>query len=399
MDTIGQIRDLLKAGKKKNWDVIQRLFESLPPNEQALVKGWIDDWPTETAEPRESTSTWIMQILKDPKTIVGGVGVAGMASLTWIQSLLSWLQTAVHLPEVTNAFILLPIVAGLGALAGAAYSIYCNRGIVLPSLGKQQGVLTLTRFGILNEVSFGAMAAVTTIWLTTIGLGIPQALPGIPANPTAPAGSPAAVDTVGAVAGQKPNLLSHSVILGALVSGWLGARMRSARLDQALLTKALAKTATQEPMTSEIAEKISLAPSAAAAATLATGMNVIGTRISPAPVPGGKSELNARLFQLLDEELVRDTAKTSGPLKSDGSWLTLSQLKSLNMFRAFVPAAIGELKLIEVAAMTSEVFSNKAREQKLEPTQNVAIIAKLYNDATEVAGILSQQSANWSWST
>lgn len=105
--------------------------------------------------------------------------------------------------------------------------------------------LTLTQYGILNERLFGAVAAVTTIWLSTVGLVPPGSQTVMVADAQAPENvqNPEG-ERKGPV--KKPNLLTYSVIAGALVSGWFGAPMRTFRLNTELLQGDLAVAAESE---------------------------------------------------------------------------------------------------------------------------------------------------------
>jgi hypothetical protein len=326
MDVIDQIFKQLKLGKSKVSSEIVALLSTIDTNNQpklhAIAMQIVENWP----ETQQSVS-WMDRLPARSTLMGGGLGIAGIVSLPWMQQILAWFERDYTLPTVQSPLLLLVIVGGLGAIAGAGYSIYCQRGIVRPEFGQRQGVLTLTRYGILNEIAFGALAAVTTIWLVTVGLVPPPAgstpaasnesttaattpapapnapwreplmvLPYAPlvtspdsafdgwsispsVLPNAPAATPPAAAP--AATPNAPSLLSYSVILGSLVSGWMGARMRSFRLGQSLLTDALSKTAVLEPKSPEVAAQIRVA-SPAAAAQLATGMDVIGARLGPA---------------------------------------------------------------------------------------------------------------------
>lgn len=277
MDHIDLMFKLLNAGKAKDSPEIVTLLETIKatptPENYIFAKKVVEYWP--------QTKPATMNYLTHPATLIGGgVGLFGLASVQWLQPFLVWLQKSITLPIVQSPGVLLLIVAALGAMAGAGYSIYCQRGIMLPQFGKtEEGVLTFSRLGILNELGFGALAAATTIWLAAIGI-VP--FPNMTTSSDTPPTTAASV-TAGTVGATSPttatNLLSWSVVMGSLVSGWYGARMRTARLDQALLTSALAKTAVNDKLSPELEAKILTAPSAAVAATLATGLKVVGTNL------------------------------------------------------------------------------------------------------------------------
>ena len=330
MDVIDQIFEQLKLGKSKVSSEIVALLSTIDTNNQpklhAIAVKIVENWP----ETQQSVS-WMDRLPVRSTLMGGGLGIAGIVSLPWMQQILAWFEQDFTLPTVQSPLLLLGIVGGLGAIAGAGYSIYCHRGIVRPEFGQRQGVLTLTRYGILNEIAFGALAAVTTIWLVTVGLVPP------------PAGSTPAASNESTTAATTPAPAPNATLPEPLMvfpyaplatspdpafdAGWMvppsvlpnapaatlpapaplcrcrhaesselvelfrdfgiarvrldGARMRSFGLGQSLLTDALSKTAVLEPKSPEVAAQIRVA-SPAAAAQLATGMNVIGAGLGPA---------------------------------------------------------------------------------------------------------------------
>ena len=404
MNLIDEIFRQLRAGKAKDSPEILALLATIKtaqPESHAIAVQIVENW--QSAPSRSEPGPW-MSVLTNPTTLMGGgLGIAGIFSLPWIQPVLGWIQQNVPLPVVQSPPLLLLIVGALGAIAGAGYSIYCHKGIVLPELGKPEGVLTLTRFGIVNEISFGAMAAVMTIWLAAVGLALPQANPVALPNPGAAANLPVAVPGAAAVVAAPidKNLLSYSVVLGALVSGWMGARMRSSRLDQSLLKKALAKTSEMEPQSENRAKEILEAKSASAAATLATGMRVVGTSVASktdaATVPDVMPGFPETLFQLLDETRVRAAAAKNGPLKNDGAWLTLAMLHSLAVVNPVIRQVLGDFKLMEIAAMPLEELNRRAKDVGIDVDQLGPLLVSLHSSTKEVAALLAQQPASWSW--
>ena len=404
MNLIDEIFRQLRASKAKDSPEILALLATIKtaqPESHAIAVQIVENW--QSAPSRSEPGPW-MSVLTNPTTLMGGgLGIAGIFSLPWIQPVLGWIQQNVPLPVVQSPPLLLLIVGALGAIAGAGYSIYCHKGIVLPELGKPEGVLTLTRFGIVNEISFGAMAAVMTIWLAAVGLALPQANPVALPNPGAAANLPVAVPGAAAVVAAPidKNLLSYSVVLGALVSGWMGARMRSSRLDQSLLKKALAKTSEMEPQSENRAKEILEAKSASAAATLATGMRVVGTSVASktdaATVPDVMPGFPETLFQLLDETRVRAAAAKNGPLKNDGAWLTLAMLHSLAVVNPVIRQVLGDFKLMEIAAMPLEELNRRAKDVGIDVDQLGPLLVSLHSSTKEVAALLAQQPASWSW--
>ena len=421
MDMIDQIFKQLSAGKGKDSPEIVALLatiKSVQPNLYDVAVKIVDNYVTKPI-PTSVTGGW-----PSFNTLMGsGVGLAGLASTPWIRDALQWLELNHHLRPVTDPIWLLAIVAGLGATSGAAYSIYVHRGVVRPAVGQKDGVLTLTRYGILNEIFFGAVAAVTTIWLATVGLApanasvkalvpdVTAASPNPPPTNPAPANpapvNPAPENPVKTNAVVSPlsdhgngnNLLSYSVIAGSLISGWYGARMRSFRLGQDLLQGALAETAVTDRMSPEMAARILAAPTAATAANLATGKDVVGANLpkSLTPTSGQKSELDSKLFKLLDETRVRMAASNSGPINRDGAKLTLNQLQAFDVIDPIIRQVLGGLNLKEVANMSMDDFTAKAKAVGLDLPQLALLLATIQSAAKDVVSTLDQQPANWTW--
>ena len=418
MDMIDQIFKQLNAGKGKDSPEIVALLatiKAVQPNLYDVAVKIVENFIPKP-NPVPTPSNW----LSFNTLMGGGVGLAGLASTPWIRDGLQWLELHHKLSTVTDPIWLLAIVAGLGAASGAGYSIFSHRGIVWPAVGQKDGVLTLTRYGILNETFFGALAAVTTIWLATVGLAPananvktllpdPTAVTPNPAPTTAAPTTTAPTTTApstnlsvaGPVDGNKGNnLLSYSVIAGSLISGWYGARMRSFRLGQDLLQGALAETAVTDKMSPEMAARILAAPTAATAASLATGgKDVVGANLpkSLTPTPGQKSELDSKLFKLLDETRVRMAASNSGPINRDGDKLTLSQLQAFDVIDPIIRQVLGGLNLKEVANMSMDDFTAKAKAVGLDLPQLALLLATIQSAAKDVVSTLDQQPANWTW--
>ena len=252
MTPFEQLVELLKAGKRNDSSEVVAMLETIKtqqPEVFAVAEITAREWPH---SPTGST------ISLSPQTLgIGGLGIAGVAGLPYAPAILQWLSKNVALPEVTNPFLMLVIIALAGAISGACYSLYIHSGLVLPEFQKDKNKIMLTQLGILNEIGFGALAAATSIWTSVIGLS----------SITDSSGAAAA-----SVAALVPgvNLLSWSVILGSLVSGWFGARMRSARLDQSMLQSVLADVSALPA--------VRTAPSAVAATRIVTHKEIIGTR-------------------------------------------------------------------------------------------------------------------------
>jgi hypothetical protein len=438
VDAIQQLFKLLRETRSKDSPEVKTFLatiKEIKPDIYATLASIADNWQA----PKDAPS--FTDRLPDRNTLLGGgVSIVALASTPMISTFVKSLETDHPLTKVTSPMVLLLIVAALGALAGAAYSIYSHRGVIFPEFGKKEGVLTLTQYGILNEIFLGAVAAVTTIWFAAVGIAIPgesatAAADSTTATASADANKPVNADPA-ANAGQEEatkkaaaqksatNLLSYSMIFGSLISGWFGARMRALRLGQGLLQEALADTAITEKMSPEMADKIRAAPTASVAASLATGMRVVGANVpesitaaaaatidgtaAPAavaagpnvvqnPVVDGRPASEVRLFNLLDPSKVRVSAVTLGPLSRDSVWLTLNALQSFDVADPMVRQLLGDLKIKDVASMSIEDFLAQAKATHLDTTKLEPILLAIQATAKAAAAVLDQQPTNWSW--
>ena len=272
---------------------------------------------------------------------------------------------------------LLIIVALIGAVAGALYSIYSHKGVVFPEFSKEQNKLILTQYGILNELGFGAIAAATTIWMSVVGL---SATP--PADPT----------TISSTL----NILSWSVIIGSAVSGWLGARMRSSRLDQSLLQTALAETSVLPSGSENLKNLIQSAPSATAAARLATGKEIVGTRHNA--LASEEAKIANQLWRFLDESRVRTLLTEQNVLlKTDGVGLTLGMLQGLSGLDPITANLLNDIALPRVASLSDEEFRLLVVEMGVNRPELLPLLKSIRLSASQVLQIFNQLPSNWIW--
>lgn len=135
MNLIDEIFKQLNAGKAKDSPEILALLataKDTDPGSYEMATKIVNNWPGATQPPRP----WSDVLPGRNALMGGGLGVAGLASIPWIQPLMAWLQQNVALPAIHSPSILFFIVAGLGAIAGAVYSIYVHGGPIrsLPKL-------------------------------------------------------------------------------------------------------------------------------------------------------------------------------------------------------------------------------------------------------------------------
>ena len=248
---------------------------------------------------------------------------------------------------------------------------------MFPEFSKEQNKLILTQYGILNELGFGAIAAATTIWMSVVGL---SATP--PADPT----------TISSTL----NILSWSVIIGSAVSGWLGARMRSSRLDQSLLQTALAETSVLPSGSENLKNLIQSAPSATAAARLATGKEIVGTRHNA--LASEEAKIANQLWRFLDESRVRTLLTEQNVLlKTDGVGLTLGMLQGLSGLDPITANLLNDIALPRVASLSDEEFRLLVVEMGVNRPELLPLLKSIRLSASQVLQIFNQLPSNWIW--
>ncbi len=372
MTLLEQLVAYLKAGKRKDSPevvVLLATIKSQQPDQLATAESIVRDWP------QSALATLSPQTLG-----IGTLGIAGVAGLPYAPAILQWLSKNVQLPNVTSPFLILIVIALVGAIAGACYSLYIHRGLVLPEFTKDQHKILLTQLGILNEIGFGALAASTSIWTSVIGL---TSIPG---------GDPQTVATVG----PDVNLLSWSVILGSLVSGWFGARMRSARLDQSMLQSVLADVSALPAGSQGLKTLIKSAPSATVAAQLATGKEIIGTR--PKALEYAEAKRASELWKLLDRKRVQEElgGKAIG-FRADGAGLTVGMLRGLNSLDPILANLIMDFSLVEIAQISDDEFAALVGKKGFATPEVTPLLHAIRKSSSQTMHVLSQLPSDWVW--
>jgi hypothetical protein len=338
-DPVNLVLGKLIAGTPKDSPEIKEILEAQRQSNLAtyeLINKIVQDWPA--SAPAKTPAVGIRDL------ILGGGLLGALATNPYLGTLMGWIQAYDPLAKsgivITSPGSLFVVVAFLGALAGAGYSLWVNRKVVSPAFAESSDSLVLTRFGSLNEILSGALAAIVTVGMSVVGLSsafslTPPTPPAVapesatsPQNPSEskrPAASlptESAPDKVAAelekyftsspmtyVVAQEPvkqavsselktgteeapleeqpklrnnvNMLTYPIIFSSLISGWYGARMRAFSLGQSLLQEVLARTATTPQLSQVDAERIRKARTPAEAAAIAAQVTkVIGAAIS-----------------------------------------------------------------------------------------------------------------------
>lgn len=310
MQELELVFEQLKLGKTKDSPEIKTLLASIRqvnPELYPITMRIVENWPS-----ANSTNS-ISKHLPSGKTLFGGgLGLATVTSIPWISGIMGWLEKNYPLSNagITDPMSLLAIVAGLGAFAGGCYSIYYYRKIILPTFGKAGNAITLTQFGIADEMLHGLIASVATIWFVTVGL-LPASIgTAIPIAPVPPEGSqsveirsrditlvgyqettPVPLSPTPEATTEQPkirndkNLLTYSVLFGSMIAGWYGARSRNLRLGQSYLQSGLAETATTEKLTPAEAQLIREAKTPAEAVAIAMRSSHVIKDAPAVPLP------------------------------------------------------------------------------------------------------------------
>ena len=236
---------------------IQKQFPDQAARVQALLEAWRvsrgQAAPPLTPQSSPPSTSGVMKYLP---WVLAALGIGGTAAggISGIQNLN---LDQFKLPQVANPWILLAIVAGVGAIAGLVNSFIRNGGFVLPAFAKdhEKNLLVVTNYGFLGDLFTGAVAAAGITW---------TAFPTDVRN----------ISTEG-------TLLHWNVLLSAVFSGWAGARTWCGWRNQNILLAALSETAKQPAVSTLTADKILTAPTIPQAAMMATGKIIPGMSLPP----------------------------------------------------------------------------------------------------------------------
>ena len=128
MDFVDQIFKVLKSGNAKDSPEIRTLLATIqqvkPEMFDTAIK-IVENWPSPPS---------LKDRLPSANALVGGgFGIAAIASVPWLSGVMKWLEANYPLTTsgISNPMLLLGIIGSLGALAGAGYSVFANRGLVL----------------------------------------------------------------------------------------------------------------------------------------------------------------------------------------------------------------------------------------------------------------------------
>lgn len=407
MNQIQQVLKLLRTHGKDSKpvsDFMDKLKAELG-EEAEVFKGYnqlVGDWPVPASA--QLKSAFSKHWRKITGVAVGGTGV--IALVPNLRTLLNWLP----LPVIEQPLYLLPVVALLGALSGFCYSVFCNRGVVIPSFQNQSGVLVLTKMGFFNELLLGGIAAITTVWVSTVGLN------GVTTTSNFEITSNSSVsgetvqgeknEVVNNEAGDSKNedpeknlanksqntkqksgnLLTFSVIIASAVSGWFGARMSYAKLNESLLRHALAEASSRNPAQAGIESSILEASSSAEAVIIAIGKPVVGTLQSTALMDQVGETINLNLLKPKLE---------SRPLQDNKHILVLGMLKVLGGAKPGIAALLGELKVADVASRTKEEFKQFATKKAGVAEGFDFLLDKIHKDSKATMECFDHAQIHW----
>jgi hypothetical protein len=269
-----------------------------------------------------------------------------------------------QLPPVTNRWVLLGILAAVGAVVGVVHSAYRNGGLVLPKFAKDNAsnMLTLSNYGFAGDLFWGATAAVAS-WL---------------AHPVT-----TGQDGTG-------NLLQWNQVISAAVVAFAGATAWSGWRGNQIAKEALIQFIP--PDLRGKAKNMSTPD----VAMMATGMKIPG-REPPPGAPTSPAEAEQDLFaRLLDPQklaaLLPQLAKPPGP---DGAGLTAGTLLALRGLLPGVQAAVQNVPLADITRMSREDFLTAAAAKGIDTAQCGDVLRSVHAGALEAMAKLRTMPTGW----
>jgi hypothetical protein len=238
--------------------------------------------------------------------------------------------------SVTSTWVLLGIIAAVGAAGGLLNSYLAGSALILPSFHVLNGKLSFFP-GFLGNVGSGALAAIVTVWLASPaeGSAAPPSTPsaGASAAPTEP------TDTTG-----TKNLLTAALLISAFVAGFGGSWCATGQRDKNLLWAA-AQTALNRASDPAASRAVATARTALEAFTIATGQPLPGTG-PPPPAAATAKDPQVDLLLQLDPQGLRHAL----------GGLPLSVLPAVQRLPPPQRDALKDLRLTDVAGAAFDLL-------------------------------------------
>lgn len=298
--------------------------------------------------------------------VLAGTAGVGIGKIPWEK------LSKLPLPGVTNTWLLLAIVATIGALTGLAHAFYRNkRSLLVPVITRDGGRIHVKTFGYLANVAAGSGVAVLTAWMAMSNVSA-EAPPAVP-----------------------PNLLSWNVLLSAVLAGVVGSRMASGDVETSALLKALS-TRTESPAVPGLGKKVQEASTVMEAITVATGVPPPGF-VPRTGTVADTSNAEKKLLALFEPKALKKVLTASGkPLDSSGGGLTLATLAPFQNLTRGLQNLLGDIAIAEVANLSPDAFAEKVERRGIDVTAVRPALNTLHGDAVQVMQLLRALPATWS---
>jgi hypothetical protein len=292
--------------------------------------------------------------------LLGGLSVGG-GTVAGILKLAHDGLDGFALPTVTSQWVLVLIVAVLGALVGLTHAFFRNGPtLILPTINWKGGRISVQSFGFLRNMFMASLVAVATTWMAFFHVSVADT----PDKAGPNAGPPAA----------NQSLLTWNVLLSTLVAGIVGSRMASGQVELKTVLQALAITA-EAPAVPGLGKRILNAKTPLEAVALATGAP---PPRPPATEPASRTvETEAQLRSLLTK-----------PVGKDVNGLTLEFLKGFDSLTPTIKTLLKDSQIKDVAAMKLEDFTAEAQGRGIDANATKALLAELHSQATRVMELL-----------
>src|SRR5262249_49863852 len=253
---IDRLMNALKAGGPNSADVQQVLQQigAQFPGQAEVARAIVSGWPTSPAppppQPASSSSGFSFTSWKFIAPVLAALGIGtGAGAGIDMKSLRDSLEK-IPLPQISNRWALLGVVAAVGGGVGFAYSFYRKHWtIALPTFARGQNQFQVASWGFLRNVFMAAVVSAATTWLAFSNMAPPP----------------------------DGNLLTWTVLLSAVAAGVVGSRMASGEVEKQVLWEALSSS-SEKPAVAGLGKLVGKAATPLHAAALATGQAVPGVK-------------------------------------------------------------------------------------------------------------------------
>ncbi|HEX3151311.1 MAG TPA: hypothetical protein VHR66_24750 [Gemmataceae bacterium] len=293
--------------------------------------------------------------------LLGGLGIgagagAGATSFSWkdIQKL--------PLPDVTNRWALLGIVALIGAIVGVAHVYYRNNWTLPWPTTRMENGTKVFSLGFLRNMLVASGVAMATTWIAFANVAVDPPDPNGEVRTNAPE--------------PRSTLLTWNVLVSAVVAGVMGSRMASGQVEMKDLWKTLGKVA-EAPARPGIKEKIDSAKTATDAA-----------KIAKQGLPPQPHEIEGELNQLVMPAVLAEARAKVGQPGPEGAGLTLASLEVFQHLKPSVQTLLKNFEIAKVAEMSVDSFIQEADNRGIEASNFKDLLTSLHAQSVRVMELL-----------